>query len=1107
MTGRPDDHAAGGSLWLTVLGSIALEQDSVPVELGARRQRAVLARLAAAGGRVVSTDRLIDDLWNGEPPPKALGGLQVHVSNLRRILEPDRPPRTPARLLVSEPPGYALRLLRESVDVWLFEDLVTEPGSDPATRYERTGSALTLWRGEPYGPHAGERWAESDVARLRELHLAASEVRADAALQLGRAGEVVAALPALCEEHPTREELFRLLAVAYYRLGRQADALQTLRRLRDHLADELGVDPGPALRETETAILNQDPALSHVADPVVAHPTAAAAPVVPPQVTDAPDRVGDSVVDEPAGREAELEKLSAHAESASSAGLRIVWITAEAGGGKSTLAQSLVQRLQRLGWTAAVGHCPEVDGAPAAWAWREILTALGGTGDVGDPFQVAREVTAECSERSGAGLLLVLDDVHRADSATLQVLRQVVTWLAGRPVLVVATYRPSEAGTELMASGASLVSITADFLALSGLSDEGIRELAASVGLEPLDAPTLDLLRTRTDGNPLFVRELAKLVASRGPRGADTTVPTGIRDVLLRRIDRLPPAVASMLRVLAVVGREADIDTIVALSDGADDESVEDAVLDSVDTAVVAGLLSADVDRVRFNHVLVRDSVYEGIPALRRRRMHWQAVGHLRSRPDTDADELAHHAALGAGAATASEALELVEAAARARFATDFKADSVQLWQFAIDLHRMAGHDQPTADVTDRIALIDALRASVTALAHRGDFEVARRRRNEALMLAEAVGNRAVVRSVLTCWRTPVTWTTRSKGVSDPVMTTAVLRELADAVGPDRIRLLVTATFEFEGNDDPLSRKCAFEAVGLLSTLDTDDIELRCAALNALVYVSLGPDHRSTYAESVAEFSRAVDESGVLAYQAAAHFFQFLVHTADIDLPGAITEVQRSLQCASSGRVGELMVVLSAFGAVLDVLRGNLEAAEFAYAELARQLTAVGAPSGAELGVVGKVVIGWARGSLAHMVDEVAAVYERSPHAIAWVYVVSLLDAGREDEARFVATVDPPDSRDYYWSAMAMFHARAVVRLGLVERAQGLYDELLPWSGRVAGLDSGSLAFSPIDVVLAELADLLGNAGVAERHRASGRAVEERVRVGLAAVDAMAAGG
>ncbi|MEU9454359.1 BTAD domain-containing putative transcriptional regulator [Streptomyces sp. NPDC048277] len=242
-----------------VLGPVTAERDGVPLALKGPRHRAVLARLIVARGRVVPVARLVADLWE-EPPPTAVGTVRTFVGDLRRALEPDRPPRTPARLLVTDGPGYALRT--DTVDARRFETAVeTAATEDPAQAARRLREALELWRGPAYAEFADEEWCRGERARLAELRLRAVEQRAGALLAGGRAAEAVPDLDAHLTGHPWREDAWRLLALALYRTGRQGDALAVLRRARATLADQLGVDPGPALRRLEADILAQDPAL------------------------------------------------------------------------------------------------------------------------------------------------------------------------------------------------------------------------------------------------------------------------------------------------------------------------------------------------------------------------------------------------------------------------------------------------------------------------------------------------------------------------------------------------------------------------------------------------------------------------------------------------------------------------------------------------------------------------------------------------------------------------------------------------------------------------------------------------------------------------------
>ncbi|MFC0600556.1 AfsR/SARP family transcriptional regulator [Streptomyces palmae] len=245
---------------IDVLGAVrALRDDGSAVDLGGPRHREVLARLVAAEGRMVATDTLVDDLW-ADPPARAVGALRTFVAALRRALEPDRPPRDPPRVIVTEGPGYALRLPREDVDVHRFEDTLARARRDPGAVSD-LGAALAAWRGAAYADVPGSPWARRERTRLEELRLDAVELRARILLDAGEGADLVAELGAHVAEHPWREPAWGLLARALHRAGRQADALATLRRARTMLVDRLGLDPGADLQRLEMDILTGAPPL------------------------------------------------------------------------------------------------------------------------------------------------------------------------------------------------------------------------------------------------------------------------------------------------------------------------------------------------------------------------------------------------------------------------------------------------------------------------------------------------------------------------------------------------------------------------------------------------------------------------------------------------------------------------------------------------------------------------------------------------------------------------------------------------------------------------------------------------------------------------------
>ncbi|WP_326828463.1 response regulator [Streptosporangium sp. NBC_01810] len=268
-------------LTFRALGPFQARHNGTLLDLGGQRQMAVLARLLVAGGRAVPVAMLIDELWPGEPPAQALSTIQGYVSRLRRALEPGRAPREEAEVLVSAPPGYALRASADQVDTWTFENAV-KTGGEPAEVWDRLEAALALWRGPALAEFSDLPWAVTEAGRLEELRLIAVERRADAGLLLGHSGALVADLEAHASAHPLREEAWRLLALALYRNGRQGDALGALRRARGMLRDELGLDLGAALQRLESDMLAQAVHLDPPTEPVA---TRAAEPAAPRATT------------------------------------------------------------------------------------------------------------------------------------------------------------------------------------------------------------------------------------------------------------------------------------------------------------------------------------------------------------------------------------------------------------------------------------------------------------------------------------------------------------------------------------------------------------------------------------------------------------------------------------------------------------------------------------------------------------------------------------------------------------------------------------------------------------------------------------------------------
>jgi len=249
LTGRDE------TMEFRILGPFEVSESGQPLEVGVGKQRALLALLLLRAGEVVSTDRLIDALWEDHPPASAINSVHIYVSQLRKALRDGR--------LQTRGHGYLLALEPEQLDLGRFErllgegrELLAEGEAERAAEALRV--ALALWRGPPLSDFASEPFAQGEIARLEELRLAALEERIEADLALGRHADLVPELDALIREHPLRERLRAQLMLALYRSGRQAEALDAYQQVRRTLAEELGLEPGRTLQELEGAILRQD---------------------------------------------------------------------------------------------------------------------------------------------------------------------------------------------------------------------------------------------------------------------------------------------------------------------------------------------------------------------------------------------------------------------------------------------------------------------------------------------------------------------------------------------------------------------------------------------------------------------------------------------------------------------------------------------------------------------------------------------------------------------------------------------------------------------------------------------------------------------------------
>ncbi|MGV9533247.1 BTAD domain-containing putative transcriptional regulator [Streptosporangium sandarakinum] len=1054
-------------IFVRVLGSFAAEVGGEPVPLGGPRQRGVLALLVAARGQVVPVDRMIEDLWRGEPPARALMSLQAYVSNLRRLLEPGRPPRTPARLLVSAPPGYALRLPPESVDAWRFEDLLDQArtDTDPRLAQARLAEALGLWQGPAFAEVADEPWAAAETARLNELRLVATELHVAAGLRNGDPAAVVPEAERLTRDEPLREEGWRLHALALWSSGRQADALATLRRARGILAEELGLDPGPDLTALEEAILTRRTDVLHAA--------------VPPPPPTAPRPRPAPINEAPfIGREAQLSALVTAAAEAATDGAGIALVTGEAGLGKSTLLEHLGRRLERDGWLVAVGRCPDVDSAPPAWAWTEALRAVAATtspgefaGDLAPLLTDTGPVNADATAgrfrlrqavwrwlaavATKRPVAVMLDDLHWADAATLELLGGGLGMRA--PLLVVAAYRADESA-HLTETLASLARATPLRLALPGLDDEAVARLVRAEC--EADEETIAGIAERTGGNPFYVRESARLLSGEGALVALSEVPEGVRDVLRRRLARLPEGGVAILRLAAVAGRESSVDVLVKAAD-----TDEDGVMDALDAGVIAGLLDEPAPgRVRFVHALVRDTLIADLSRLRATRMHGRIAAALEGTDDIAA--LAHHYARAGSPKAVGYCVRAAELA-EARYAHDVAAD---LLTDAVT--NSTGPDE-------RVELLGRLlRAQIRA----GAVAAARETRREAVEYAESLGRDDLMIAAFTAWTEPTAWQARTYGTVDRPIVDRLSRLLKRDLPPSvRSRLLTAYANELVGEDDPTVLEAAQEALDLAT-----GPRLRAAALQILSEV-----------HGDAALCRELVEIGIehdLPVYRVTGLLNHAAVAATANDPVTMRQMTtEALELARAYRMREAIAATEITLASLALIEGRSADAELLYVKADEGMRRAGSVHAEGFLQLALAAIRLNDGTLGAHLDDVRALHATLGSMTSDLLALALHANGLDAEAREVRASSSPIRPDFFFTFLATLRAMAVVALNDRDAAEEIYATLLPHrNGPPAGAASLSMALRPVAHTLGELAGLLGRADEAAAHFAQAAIIADR---------------
>ena len=1140
-----------------ILGPVELWHAGERIPTSGPRQVALLAYLLLHSNRAVSREQLHEALWPGQEAAGAAKRVNVAVARLRAVLEPLRRDGGGAPVLRTVTGGYVLAVAEGELDASVFAREVEHGRADlddgrPGDASARLRAALALWVGPALADVANEDFAVAEVRRLDDLLLLARELRIEADLELGRHQDVTGELLRLSGEHPEREGLCRQLMLALYRSGRQSEALETYQRLRTHLSDELGLEPGPALKRMQQAILDQAPWLDRlrsggpaIADPVARSDAEQNAPGAedPGARVPLPPALSAAAASAFVGRDDACALLELGLARAAAGERRVLLVCGPPGIGKTRLSAELAARAWHGGAVVLHGRCDEemlLAHQPFVEALRHYVAACDPTllasqlrlisGELrrlvpelgervpelaqplaGDPegarhrlFEGVAGLLSEIAQRRP--LLLVLDDLQWADDATLLLLKYVARHPRASKLAVAGTYRDAE-----LASDHPLRGLVAD------LGREGLVE---RVELAPLDEPAVfELVGShvgggasealgravfeRTEGNPFFVVETLRNLAESGDESAPAgrlPLPESVVSLVTRRIGRLGGDVARVIATASVLGQQFELEILARLC--GDDH---DALLDALERAARAQLVheaAGEIGRYAFAHALIRDVAYQSLSGARRARLHQRAGAAIEAAsadPDASVAELAHHLGLSTSPADLDRAIEYATRAGRLAVELPAYEQAVAHFDDALGLLARCGADRPL----QRCELMIS----------RGEAELMagepshRQTLLHGARLADDLGERTLLaRAALASNRG---FNSSALGVDDAwvQIVDAALRRLAGEDSATHASLLALLAVELiAGSDWRRRSRLADDAVAMARRVG-DPVTL--AQVLAMGSVARWP---WTIAERVAELDEALrlaDASGAPLVAARAAYF-----ACDVALEAGDLERADWMLARVEALVGELRQPALAWS--LAVARGKratvtatpAEAEALAFAGLDVGLKASQPDAGIWF-LGGLLSARFLRGTLGEGEPNLAALFaepgsapppgdgftpsESMPLLIAAANAMMQSEIGC-DARRYVDVVagafdDLP--RDFTTLPILAFCAVACARLGDRVAARRVHAELEPFAGLF--VNTGGSWFGAVDHHLALLRAASGATADADAAFAAADAGYERL--------------
>lgn len=669
---------SAGSLRLQILGPLRVWRDGVELDAGPRQQTYLLALLLARAGQPITTSELIDLIWDDHAPASALNVVQKYIGALRRLLEPAVPVRESGSYVHRRGNGYLFVAGPETLDLVAFRQSVQAAAAEPddEAALDRYVDGLGRWQGPAADGFTHGTTAIATFAALDDEFYAACTAAADLAVSLRRSERVLPSLQLAAKMAPFHEQVHADLVATLGVAGRKAEALSVFHAVRDRLADELGIDPGPALQAAHLRVLSQT-AFPRVRTHTATYPSGAV-----------PARKAAGLI----GRVEELAVLRQAIEAALDGDTGLAIVEGEPGVGKTRLLEEAAAVAYERGARVVWASCLEGDGTPAMWPWEQALTTvvdslpsaarekwmasdlgslLESRHDDGGPvvsgaraqFRLFEQVVAVIGQAARERpILLVVDDLQWSDAASLQLFGHVTGRLPpGTAVIGALRDRAPVPGSDLsrvLADASRQASHRRIRLGPFDLAD--VTELIRREARQEPGAEVARTIHARTAGNPFYVREMSRFLGDQGPlTEVRAGVPSTVRDVVRGRMAGLDDTALDLLQIAAIIGRDVDLGLLArAAADnrttGGDDTGFGaglDATdcLERLEPLQALGLLETkpeDPFSLRFAHDLVRESITETTAPQRAIRLHLRvadALEHSRADDESVVERLAYH--------------------------------------------------------------------------------------------------------------------------------------------------------------------------------------------------------------------------------------------------------------------------------------------------------------------------------------------------------------------------------------------------------------------------------------------------------------------------------